>query len=133
LRLITSILSARLLRSSDPPITVPQASRSFLGEGGEGLPEVRPIHMLFDLIYVLAITQLTRLVGDLTLSGASETLLRLLAVSEARDYTSWVTNYFDPQHAARAADAGRGDARESDHVTADAPPAWSSWPQVRGS
>ena len=74
----------------------------------EGLPEVRPIHLLFDLIYVLAITQLlTRLVGDLTLSGASETLLRLLAVSEARDYPSWVTNHFDPQHTARAADAGR--------------------------
>jgi low temperature requirement protein LtrA len=61
----------------------PQASRSFLGERGEGLAEVRPIHLLFDLIYVLAITQLTRLVGDLTLRGASETLLRLLAVSEA--------------------------------------------------
>jgi hypothetical protein len=62
----------------------PQASRSFLGERGEGLAEVRPIDLLFDLIYVLAITQLTRLVGDLTLSGASETPPRLLAVPLCR-------------------------------------------------
>jgi low temperature requirement protein LtrA len=48
-------------------------------------------------MYVLAITQLTRqLVGDITLRGASETLLLLLAVSEAWNYTSWVTNHFDP-------------------------------------
>jgi low temperature requirement protein LtrA len=45
---------------------------------------------------MLASTQLTRLVGDLTLRGASETLLSLLALSEAWNYTSWVTNYFDP-------------------------------------
>jgi low temperature requirement protein LtrA len=39
-------------------------------ERGEGLAEVRPIELFFDLVYTLAITQLTRqFVEDLTLRG----------------------------------------------------------------
>jgi hypothetical protein len=42
-----------------------------------------------DLMYALAITQLTRSSSGICRWGASETLLLLLAVSEARNYTSW--------------------------------------------
>jgi len=45
----------------------------------------------------LAVTQLTHhLLDHLSLRGAGETLLLLLAVWGAWIYTSWVTNYFDP-------------------------------------
>jgi low temperature requirement protein LtrA len=48
-------------------------------------------------VYVLAITQLTHyLLDHLTLRGAAETLLLLLAVWAAWNFTSWTTNYFEP-------------------------------------
>jgi hypothetical protein len=126
-RPITSILvgvSCALMRSADPdvagnPCSSARASRRRVGRGEADRAVLRPGALL-------AVTQLPRqLVGDLTLRGASETL-PLLAISKAWNYASWVTTYFDPRQAARAADAGRGDARESDHVIADAPPARSS-------
>ncbi len=52
--------------------------------------------MFFDLVYVLAVTQLTRhLLDNLTLRGAGETLLLLLVVWLAWIHTVWTTNYFD--------------------------------------
>jgi low temperature requirement protein LtrA len=69
----------------------------WLRERGEGQAEVRPVELFFDLVYVLAVTQLTHhLLDHLSLAGAGETLLLLLAVWGAWIYTSWVTNYFDP-------------------------------------
>jgi low temperature requirement protein LtrA len=69
----------------------------WLRERGEGQAEVRPVELFFDLVYVLAVTQLTHhLLYHLSLRGAGETLLLLLAVWGAWIYTSWVTNYFDP-------------------------------------
>jgi low temperature requirement protein LtrA len=59
--------------------------------------EVRPVELSFYLVYVLAVTQLTHhLLDHLSLAGAGETLLLLLAVWAAWIYTTWVTNYFDP-------------------------------------
>jgi len=69
----------------------------WLRERGEGQAEVRPVELFFDLVYVLAVTQLTHhLLDHLSLRGAGETLLLLLAVWGAWIYTSWETNYFDP-------------------------------------
>jgi low temperature requirement protein LtrA len=69
----------------------------WLRERGEGQAEVRPVELFFDLVYVLAVTQLTHhLLDHLSLRGASETLLLLLAVWAAWISTTWVTNYFDP-------------------------------------
>ena len=69
----------------------------WLRERGEGQAEVRPVELFFDLVYVLAVTQLTHhLLDHLSLRGAGQTLLLLLAVWGAWIYTSWVTNYFDP-------------------------------------
>jgi low temperature requirement protein LtrA len=66
-------------------------------EGVGGAAEVQPIELFFDLVYVLAITQLThRLLQHLTARGAVETLVLLLAVWAAWNYTTWTTNYFEP-------------------------------------
>src|SRR5918911_2246379 len=56
-----------------------------------------PLELFFDLVYVFAITQLSHLLlGHLTVEGALETLFLLLAVWWAWIYTTWVTNWFDP-------------------------------------
>jgi low temperature requirement protein LtrA len=63
----------------------------------EGEDRVQPIELFFDLVYVFAVTQLSHLLLDsLTLRGAAETLVLLLAVWWAWVYTSWFTNWFDP-------------------------------------
>lgn len=63
--------------------------------------EVRPFELFFDLVYVLAVTQLTdQLLNHLSVRGAAETLLLLLAVWWAWVDTAWFTNWFDPDHAA---------------------------------
>lgn len=54
--------------------------------------------LFFDLVYVFAITQLSHhLIEHLTLRGAVETVVLLLAVWWAWIYTTWITNWFDPQ------------------------------------
>src|ERR687893_1722113 len=64
-------------------------------DGGE--QRATPLELFFDLVYVFAITQLSHLLLDhLTVEGALETLFLLLAVWGAWIYTTWVTNWFDP-------------------------------------
>jgi low temperature requirement protein LtrA len=66
-----------------------------------GADRVQPVELFFDLVYVFAITQLSHLLLDhLTVRGAAETLLVLLAVWWAWVYTSWFTNWFDPNQLA---------------------------------
>jgi len=56
------------------------------------------VELFFDLIYVFAVTQLShRLLENLTVAGAVETLVLWFAVWLAWQYTSWVTNWFDPE------------------------------------
>jgi low temperature requirement protein LtrA len=70
--------------------------RAHLREQGRGAGVVRPIELFFDLVYVLAVTQLTRhLLANLTLRGVLETLILLLAVWGAWNHIAWITNYFD--------------------------------------
>src|SRR5918992_4876774 len=58
---------------------------------------VTPLELFFDLVYVFAITQLShRLLDHLTIRGALEALLLLSVVWSAWIYTTWVTNWFDP-------------------------------------
>ena len=58
---------------------------------------VTPIELFFDLVYVLAVTQLThQLLAHLSAEGAAETLLLLVAVWGAWIYTTWIANWFDP-------------------------------------
>lgn len=68
---------------------------ALLHEVEDGAAEVNPIELFFDLVYVLAITQLTHhLLGHLSARGVVETLLLLLAVWRAWIHVAWSTNYF---------------------------------------
>ena len=58
---------------------------------------VTHIELFFDLVFVFAITQLSRtLLEHLNLRGAFETLLLLLVVWWSWIYTVWMTNWLDP-------------------------------------
>jgi low temperature requirement protein LtrA len=64
--------------------------------GRSASTEVTTIELFYDLVYVLAVTQLTHhLLANLTLRGALETLLLLLAVWGAWIHVTWISNYFD--------------------------------------
>jgi low temperature requirement protein LtrA len=70
---------------------------SVLRKRGEDRAPVTTTEVFFDLVYALAITQLTEhLLIDLTPAGAGRSLLMLLAVWWTWNYTAWFTNYFDP-------------------------------------
>ena len=59
---------------------------------------VGTIELFFDLVFVFAVTQLSHtLVADLTLTGILQVTMLLLAVWWVWIYTSWVTNFLDPE------------------------------------
>ena len=59
---------------------------------------VSMVELFFDLVFVFAVTQLSHsLLGDLSLHGLAEVGLLLLAVWWVWIYTSWVTNFLDPE------------------------------------
>ncbi|GAA4628378.1 low temperature requirement protein A [Actinoallomurus vinaceus] len=67
----------------------------------DGAARVTFFELFFDLVFVFAVTQLShRLLKDLTVSGAGETLVLLLAVWWAWMYTCWTTNWLNPDHPA---------------------------------
>jgi low temperature requirement protein LtrA len=56
--------------------------------------------LFFDLVYVFAVTQLSHyLLADITWSVAAETAFMLVALYWAWNYTTWMTNWFDPDTA----------------------------------
>lgn len=56
------------------------------------------IELFFDLVFVFAITQLShRLLDHLTFVGALETLVLFFAIWWVWIYTSWATNWLDPE------------------------------------
>jgi low temperature requirement protein LtrA len=58
---------------------------------------VTSVELFFDLVFVLAVTQLSHLLLEhLDFHGAVQTCLLLVAVWWAWIYTSWVTNWLDP-------------------------------------
>jgi len=59
---------------------------------------VTNIELFFDLVYVFAVTQLSHhLLGDPTVGGAFQTVLLLAMVWLVWSYTTWVTNWLDPE------------------------------------
>lgn len=59
--------------------------------------KVTMVELFFDLVFVFAITQISHsLLANLTLMGAIQHGLLLLAVWWVWIYTSWVTNWLDP-------------------------------------
>jgi low temperature requirement protein LtrA len=61
--------------------------------------EVSPLELLFDLVFVLGVSQLTRhLVTRPTWRGAIETLVLYLPVFAVWAYTSWAATLYSPSH-----------------------------------
>ena len=61
---------------------------------------VTMVELFFDLVFVFAVTQLSHtLLDHLSLTGALQTLLLFLAVWWVLIYTSWCTNWLDPDTA----------------------------------
>ncbi len=66
-------------------------------DGHEGA-KVEMVELFFDLVFVFAVTQLSHtLLRSLTLQGAAQVGLQLLAVWWVWVYTSWVTNWLNPE------------------------------------
>ncbi len=63
-----------------------------------GADRVAFIELFFDLVFVFAVTQLAHhLIEHVTLRGAVETLVMLVAVWWVWVYTTWVTNWMNPE------------------------------------
>src|SRR5919109_3588280 len=56
------------------------------------------VELFFDLVFVFAVTQLSHLLLEhLSILGAVQTALLMMAVWWVWIFTSWVTNWLDPQ------------------------------------
>lgn len=65
--------------------------------GGHDHARVTNVELFFDLVFVFAVTQLSHgLLAHQTLLGAIETTLLMMAVWWVWIYTSWITNWLDP-------------------------------------
>lgn len=74
------------------------ARRSLLRNHGGGHAAVSFLELFFDLVFVFAITQLSHFLKDnLTALGFAEALVMFLAVWWAWMFTTWATNWADPQ------------------------------------
>ena len=72
--------------------------RSLLRDRDKGA-SVTNIELFFDLVFVFAVTQLSHtLLADLTALGALHVLILFLAVWWVWIFTSWVTNWLEPEH-----------------------------------
>ena len=73
--------------------------RDFLrAKTGHDSSKVAFIELFFDLVFVFAITQLSHsLIGHFSIIGALQTLMLLLAVWWVWIFTTWVTNWLDPE------------------------------------
>ena len=71
----------------------------YLRQTGDGEEQrATTLELFFDLVFVFAITQLSHsLVEHLDAEGAAKTLFLLLVVWWAWIYTTWMTNWFDPE------------------------------------
>src|SRR6185437_10363427 len=85
-----SITPGRNVRVSGPP--APQLLRD-----RSGAQRVTNIELFFDLVYVFAVTQLSHyLLRHSTVTGALQAGLLLIMVWLIWSYTTWVTNWLDP-------------------------------------
>jgi low temperature requirement protein LtrA len=79
-------------RSADTPTLMRRHDESDAGRVGT-------IELFFDLVFVFAVTQLSHtLATDLSITRMLQVSLLLLAVWWVWIYTSWVTNWLDPEH-----------------------------------
>lgn len=77
-----------------------RARRSLLRNHNGGHAPVKMIELFFDLVFVFAVTQLSHfLLSDLTWLGALKTLILFGAVWWAWMWTTWATNWLEPDRA----------------------------------
>lgn len=75
-----------------------KSRRSLLRNHGGGHAPVSFLELFFDLVFVFAITQLSHFLKDhLTWLGFAQSLVLFLAVWWAWMYTTWATNWADPE------------------------------------
>ncbi|MGO8961104.1 MAG: low temperature requirement protein A [Streptosporangiaceae bacterium] len=73
------------------------AHRDLMRNRGAGRQRVTNVELFFDLVYVFAITQLSHyLLHHKTVTGALESALLLAMVWLLWAYTTWLTNWLDP-------------------------------------
>lgn len=76
--------------------TLATSRREFFRPHDERAGEVQPVELFFDLVYALAVTQLTHhLLASLDWRGALETLALLWGVWSGWICVTWISNYFD--------------------------------------
>ena len=83
--------------------SAPEASegKNQLLRDRSGLQRVTNIELFFDLVYVFAVTQLSHyLIGHSTVLGALQAGLLLVMIWLVWVYTTWVTNWLDPDQMA---------------------------------
>ncbi|MFW0754460.1 low temperature requirement protein A [Pseudomonas sp. H11T01] len=75
------------------------SSRSLLrGRGSHDSGKVGMVELFFDLVFVFAVTQLSHsLLAHLSIGGAVQVALMMIAVWWVWIFTSWVTNWLDPE------------------------------------
>jgi low temperature requirement protein LtrA len=72
--------------------------RGLLRQRAGGQQRVTNVELFFDLVYVFAVTQLSHdLLSNLTVAGALRAGLLLVMVWLLWVYTTWVTNWLDPE------------------------------------
>jgi low temperature requirement protein LtrA len=82
-------------------VSAPEARRPGLLRDRSGVQRVTNIELFFDLVYVFAVTQLSHyLLGHADVRGALQAALLLLMVWLVWAYTTWVTNWLDPNRMA---------------------------------
>ncbi|WP_445179409.1 low temperature requirement protein A [Pseudomonas sp. McL0111] len=74
-------------------------SRSLLrGRGSHDSGKVGMVELFFDLVFVFAVTQLSHtLLANLSILGAVQVALLMIAVWWVWIFTSWITNWLDPE------------------------------------
>ncbi len=78
-----------------PPPSSPL--RHLRARGEEGTQRTTTVELFFDLVYVLAITQLSHLIlDDLTVGAVARAAFLLVVVWWAWIYTTWMAKWFDP-------------------------------------
>jgi low temperature requirement protein LtrA len=80
------------------PASLPPRTSLLRTRSAAGASKVTNIELFFDLVFVYAVTQLSHtLLHGLNLLGALQVLLLFLAVWWVWVFTSWVTNWLDPE------------------------------------
>jgi len=89
------------LAEADPAGSAAAEPAASLLRDRSGSHRVTNIELFFDLVYVFAVTQLSHyLLGHSTVPGALQAGLLLVMIWLVWSYTTWVTNWLDPERMA---------------------------------